>query len=98
MNSKISWNTQKRTMAFEIRRYNKTSDQEEWNQFVALSKQGTFLLNRLYMDYHSDFLFPSGANLRESSYYRQGFGKGCLRHLRSHQLLPAIRRFPKGSL
>ena len=41
-------------MAFEIRRYNKTSDQEEWNQFVALSKQGTFLLNRLYMDYHSD--------------------------------------------
>lgn len=41
-------------MVFEIRRYNKTSDQEEWNQFVALSKQGTFLLNRLYMDYHSD--------------------------------------------
>ena len=24
----------------------------EWNRFVASSKNGTFLLNRLYLDYH----------------------------------------------
>ena len=27
---------------------------DEWNKFVAHSRQGTFLLNRNYMDYHSD--------------------------------------------
>lgn len=27
---------------------------EEWNGFVAKSKNGTFLLNRSYMDYHAD--------------------------------------------
>lgn len=27
---------------------------EEWNRFVAESKNGTFLLNRSYMDYHAD--------------------------------------------
>lgn len=38
---------------FEIRRY--TLDQADaWNQFVAQSKNGTFLLDRRYMDYHSD--------------------------------------------
>jgi hypothetical protein len=38
---------------FEIRRY--TSDKaDEWNKFVANSRQGTFLLDRRYMDYHSD--------------------------------------------
>ena len=26
----------------------------DWNRFVATSKNGTFMLNRLYMDYHSD--------------------------------------------
>lgn len=37
----------------EIRRY--TADQaDEWNRFVAASKNGTFLLDRRYMDYHSD--------------------------------------------
>ena len=37
----------------EIRRY--TPDQaDEWNRFVAASKNGTFLLDRRYMDYHSD--------------------------------------------
>ena len=41
-------------MAFEIKRYNKEADKERWNQFVATSKQCTFLLNRSYMDYHSD--------------------------------------------
>lgn len=38
---------------FEIVRY--TSErQDEWNRFVAESKNGTFLFDRRYMDYHSD--------------------------------------------
>ena len=38
---------------FEIRRY--TPDQADaWNLFVAQSKNGTFLFDRGYMDYHSD--------------------------------------------
>ncbi len=38
---------------FEIFRY--TADKaSEWNQFVAQSKNGTFLFDRQYMDYHSD--------------------------------------------
>lgn len=40
-------------MMLEIVRY--TPDKaSEWNQFVALSKNGTFLFDRGYMDYHSD--------------------------------------------
>lgn len=38
---------------FEIRRYTPDS-KDEWNRFVAGSKNGTFLFNRDYMDYHSD--------------------------------------------
>lgn len=38
---------------FEIIRY--TPDRaDEWNRFVAQSKNGTFLFDRRYMDYHSD--------------------------------------------
>lgn len=38
---------------FEIIRY--TSDRaDEWNQFVSQSKNGTFLFDRNYMDYHAD--------------------------------------------
>ena len=38
---------------FEIRRY--TPDKaEEWNAYVRLSKNATFLFDRNYMDYHSD--------------------------------------------
>lgn len=38
---------------FDIRRY--TSDMaDEWNQFVARSKNGTFLFDRRYMEYHQD--------------------------------------------
>ena len=38
---------------FEIVRY--TAERAaEWNDFVAHSKNGTFLFNRHYMDYHSD--------------------------------------------
>lgn len=38
---------------FEIRRY-ADNDRDAWNEFVAQSKQGTFLFDRNYMDYHKD--------------------------------------------
>jgi len=38
----------------EIKRYIAGKDSEAWNQFVARSKQGTFLLHHSYMDYHCD--------------------------------------------
>ncbi|MBQ3312812.1 MAG: GNAT family N-acetyltransferase [Prevotella sp.] len=38
---------------FEIRRYTPELA-DEWNQFVAKSKNGTFLFDRRYMDYHAD--------------------------------------------
>ena len=38
---------------FEIRRYTPALA-NEWNQFVAASKNGTFLFDRRYMDYHAD--------------------------------------------
>lgn len=37
----------------EIRRYN-AENAGEWNRFVTESKNGTFLLNRSFMEYHSD--------------------------------------------
>lgn len=38
---------------YDIVRY--TADKaDEWNDFIAQSKQGTFLHNRCYMDYHAD--------------------------------------------
>lgn len=38
---------------FEIQRYS-PDKAIEWNQFVVQSKNGTFLFDRCYMDYHSD--------------------------------------------
>lgn len=38
---------------FEIRRYSPELV-DEWNDFVASSKNGTFLFDRRYMDYHAD--------------------------------------------
>ena len=38
---------------FEIRKYT-DADKEAWNAFVDQSRNATFLLNRSYMDYHSD--------------------------------------------
>lgn len=38
---------------FEIRRYT-PEHVDEWNQFVAESKNGVFLFDRRYMEYHSD--------------------------------------------
>lgn len=38
---------------FEIKRYNPELV-NEWNAFVATSKNGTFLFDRSYMDYHAD--------------------------------------------
>jgi len=40
-------------MSLEIRRYN-AALADEWNRFVAASKNGTFLIDRRFMDYHSD--------------------------------------------
>ena len=37
----------------EISRYSPVQSQQ-WNQFVAESKNGTFLFDRRYMDYHCD--------------------------------------------
>ena len=40
-------------MMFEVRRY--TPDKaNEWNRFVTASKNGTFLFDRPFMDYHAD--------------------------------------------
>lgn len=36
-----------------LRRYT-ANDEKAWNDFVERSKNGTFMLNRGYMDYHSD--------------------------------------------
>lgn len=38
---------------FEIKLYD-SSYEQAWNDFVMRSKNGTFLFNRQYMDYHSD--------------------------------------------
>lgn len=38
---------------FEVRRYT-CSYADEWNRFVAQSKNGTFLFDRRFMDYHAD--------------------------------------------
>lgn len=38
---------------FEVRRYT-TDKANEWNRFVAASKNGTFLFERQFMDYHAD--------------------------------------------
>lgn len=40
-------------MSWEIRRYNR-EDKEIWNEFIKNSRNGTFLFNRDYMDYHAD--------------------------------------------
>jgi len=77
---------------FDIRRYN-DSCINEWNDFVKQSKNGTFLFDRRYMDYHRDrfedysimfykenklyALLP--ANLRENVLYsHQGLTYGGL--------------------
>lgn len=38
---------------FEMRRYSE-NDKNAWNDFVKRSRQGTFLFDRAYMDYHRD--------------------------------------------
>lgn len=38
---------------FEIKRY-RDRDKKAWNDFVKRSRQGTFLFDRAYMDYHRD--------------------------------------------
>ena len=38
---------------FEVKQYTQKQIQE-WNEFIEDSRQGTFLFNRCYMDYHAD--------------------------------------------
>ncbi len=61
-------------MNFEIVRYT-PARADEWNRFVAQSKNGTFLFDRRYMDYHSD---------RFADYSLMVYHKG-----RPYALLPA---------
>ena len=42
-----------KTNTLKIRKYT-TADKKVWNELVAKSRNGTFLLNRDYMDYHAD--------------------------------------------
>ncbi len=51
---------------FEIRRYTPDLEQE-WNRFVADSKNGTFLFDRNYMDYHQQRFTDSSL-----LFYRKG--------------------------
>ncbi len=61
---------------FDIRQYtDNDSDSTAWNDFVMRSKQGTFLFDRRYMDYHRD---------RFSDYSLLFYKKGKL-----YALLPA---------
>lgn len=54
---------------FEIKEYS-ASDRLRWNDFVNKSKNGTFLFNRDYMDYHSDrFKDHSVMVLRKGALY-----------------------------
>ena len=54
---------------FEVRRY-MADNASEWNSFVAASKNGTFLFDRRFMDYHSDrFRDHSLMVLREGRLY-----------------------------
>ncbi|MCK5401785.1 MAG: GNAT family N-acetyltransferase [Flavobacteriaceae bacterium] len=45
--------TQNSKPSFKVRRYT-TEDSNDWNKFVAKSKNATFLFHRDFMDYHSD--------------------------------------------
>ena len=61
---------------FEIKRY-EPSHEQAWNDFVARSKNGTFLFDRRFMDYHSDRFADSSLMI--------------LRKGRIYALLPANR-------
>jgi hypothetical protein len=69
----------------EVRRY--TAEQrDEWNRFVVASKNGTFLFDRNYMDYHADrfvdhslMIYRNGsvyallpANIKDDTLYSHG--------------------------
>jgi hypothetical protein len=41
------------------------ADAEEWNRFVAASRNGTFLFDRGYMDYHADRIVDASVVFRE---------------------------------
>jgi hypothetical protein len=50
---------------FRIRQYS-SADAHSWNEFIARSKNGTFLFDRRYMDYHADRFSDSSLIVSES--------------------------------
>lgn len=52
-------------MTFEIERFT-PSHTDEWNYFVGQSKNGTFLFDRHYMDYHADRFADCSLLIRSS--------------------------------
>jgi hypothetical protein len=70
---------------FSIEHYNKSLKQE-WNEFVVNSKNGTFLFDRDYMDYHSDRFEDHSVVIRESNKIIALFPANCSENkIYSHQ-------------
>lgn len=70
---------------FEIRRYT-NNDALTWNKFVVQSKQGTFLFDRRYMDYHANrFCDHSIMVYRDSQLYALLPANSVEKTLFSHQ-------------
>ena len=73
---------------FEVRQY--TPDKaDEWNRFVAKSKNGTFLFDRQFMDYHADrFTDASLMFYRDNSLYAllPANVKGDVKQSRQHKI------------
>lgn len=70
---------------FEVRTYTR-NDSAAWNDFVGRSKQGTFLFDRRYMDYHADrFMDHSLMVYRRGSLYALLPANACGETLHSHQ-------------
>ena len=49
----------------QVARYDK-SQETEWNSFIGCSKNGTFLFNRGYMDYHADRFTDASLGFRDA--------------------------------
>lgn len=76
----------------EVRRYTE-ADKAEWNRFVAESKNGTFLFDRGYMDYHSDRFADASLMI-----YRDGKLEGLLPANREGETLCSHRGLTYGGL
>lgn len=52
-------------MSPEVARYDPARDRATWDAFVATSRNGTFLFDRAYMDYHADRFRDASLVVRE---------------------------------